>query len=58
MILRDFFSKHKCSQFKIIHQGGKENSKYAIGNLVMRKRNFSDHFPAEIGGYKTYLFSN
>lgn len=34
MILRDFFSKHKPTQFKILHQGGKENSKYAIGRLV------------------------
>lgn len=34
MILRDFFSKNKPTQFKVVHQGGKENSKYAIGNLV------------------------
>lgn len=34
MILRDFFSKHKPTQFKVLHQGGKENSKYAIGDLV------------------------
>jgi hypothetical protein len=40
MILRDFFSKHKPSQFKIIHQGGKENSKYAIGNLICGSESF------------------
>jgi len=34
MILRDFFSKHKPTQFKVLHQGGKENSKYAIGDLI------------------------
>jgi hypothetical protein len=34
MILRDFFAKHKPTQFKIIHQGGKEDSKYAIGRLT------------------------
>lgn len=33
IILRDFFSSNKPTQFKIIHQGGKENSSYAIGNL-------------------------
>jgi hypothetical protein len=40
MILRDFFSKHKPTQFKIIHQGGKENSKYAIGNLICGTESF------------------
>lgn len=34
MILRDFFSKHKPTQFSILHQGGKEDSKYAIGRLT------------------------
>jgi Domain of unknown function (DUF4783) len=34
MILRDFFTKNKPTQFKVLHQGGKENSKYAIGSLV------------------------
>jgi hypothetical protein len=33
MIMRDFFKQHPPTQFKILHQGGKDNSKYAIGNL-------------------------
>ena len=34
IILRDFFSDNPPSQFQIIHQGGKETSRYAIGSLV------------------------
>jgi hypothetical protein len=34
MIMRDFFKQHPPTQFKILHQGGKDNSKYAIGNLI------------------------
>jgi hypothetical protein len=34
IILRDFFSNNPPNQFQIIHQGGKETSKFAIGSLV------------------------
>ena len=40
IILRKFFSDNPPSQFKIIHQGGKENSKYAIGNLTSGTKSF------------------
>jgi hypothetical protein len=32
-IIRKFFSEHKPSAFKVIHEGGLENSRYAIGRL-------------------------
>lgn len=32
-IIRKFFSEHKPGAFRIIFEGGKENSRYAIGNL-------------------------
>ena len=32
-IIRKFFSEHKPETFKIIFEGGKENSRYAIGSL-------------------------
>jgi hypothetical protein len=32
-IIRKFFSEHKPRAFKIIFEGGKENSRYAIGSL-------------------------
>ncbi len=34
IILRNFFSENPPKQFQILHQGGKESSKYAIGSFV------------------------
>ncbi|MBN2523546.1 MAG: DUF4783 domain-containing protein [Bacteroidales bacterium] len=34
IILRDFFAKNPPKQFKILHEGGKESSKYAIGRYT------------------------
>ncbi|MBA7529672.1 hypothetical protein ES705_21870 [subsurface metagenome] len=34
IILRDFFAKNPPKQFKILHEGGKESSKYAIGRYI------------------------
>lgn len=32
-IMRDFFTKYAPQNFSVLHEGGKEGSKYAIGNL-------------------------
>lgn len=32
-IIRKFFTEHKPSAFRVIFEGGKENSRYAIGSL-------------------------
>jgi hypothetical protein len=32
-IIRKFFTEHKPKSFKVIFEGGKENSRYAIGSL-------------------------
>ena len=34
IILKEFFGKNIPSNFTVMHQGGKEGSKYVIGNLV------------------------
>lgn len=34
IILRNFFAENPPNQFQILHQGGKDDSKYAIGSLV------------------------
>ncbi len=34
IILSDFFSKNKPSKFSLLHNGGKDSSQYAIGQLV------------------------
>lgn len=33
LIIRDFFKNHPPTGFDILHKGGKESSRYAIGNL-------------------------
>jgi hypothetical protein len=33
LIIQDFFKKHPPQSFSILHKGGKETSRYAIGNL-------------------------
>ena len=40
LILKDFFSKHVPNSFDILHKGGKEGSRYAIGNLSTTNGNF------------------
>ncbi len=34
LIIKDFFKKHPPTSFDILHKGGKETSRYAIGNLT------------------------
>jgi hypothetical protein len=55
MILRDFFSKHKPTLFKIIHQGGKENSKYAIGTLVCGTESYRITFLLKLEGNNLFI---
>ena len=40
MILKDFFTQYPPAQFKILHQGGKESSKYAIGSLTSKGKTY------------------
>jgi hypothetical protein len=40
MIVKDFFAQNIPKEFKILHQGGKETSKYAIGSLLSGSNNF------------------
>ena len=39
-IIRKFFSEHKPEAFKIIFEGGKESSRYAIGSLQTRNETY------------------
>jgi hypothetical protein len=43
-ILRKFFTDHHPASFNIIHEGGKETSRYAIGNLSTSSGNFRVSF--------------
>jgi len=44
MILKDFFSKHQPKSFSLLHQGGKTDAKYGIGNLVTAGESFRVYF--------------
>lgn len=44
MICKDFFTKYPPSNFKILFEGGKESSKYAIGSLSTPNGNFRVYF--------------
>lgn len=43
-IINDFFSKYPPHKFTIIHQGGKGDSNYAIGNLETQNGKFRVYF--------------
>ena len=44
MILKDFFSKNPPRKFSLLHQGGKAESKYGIGNLVTSEHTYRVYF--------------
>ena len=39
-IIRKFFSDHKPETFKVIFEGGKESSRYAIGSMQTRNETY------------------
>jgi len=44
MILKDFFSKNPPRKFSLLHQGGKSESKYGIGDLETANDSFRVYF--------------
>lgn len=44
LIVKDFFSKNTPAEFSILHQGGKETAKYAIGSLKTNNGNYRIYF--------------
>ncbi len=43
-ILKDFFSRYRCREFVIRHQGAKGDAQYAIANLETDKGRFRVYF--------------
>ncbi|WP_423129346.1 DUF4783 domain-containing protein [Gaoshiqia sp. Z1-71] len=54
-IVSNFFSNYKAQGFSVIHQGGKEGSKYAIGNLSTNKGTFRVYFLLKNDGGRAYI---
>lgn len=43
-IMKQFFAEHRPMSFKIIFEGGKETSRYAIGNLTTETNTYRIYF--------------
>ena len=55
LILKDFFSKNTPSAFDVLHKGGKEGSRYAIGNLTTSNGNFRITILVKIKDSQPYI---
>ena len=55
LILKDFFKKNTPQSFKIIHEGGKSESKYAIGTLATSQANFRITILFKLNNGKPYI---
>ncbi len=55
IILRNFFSENPPKSFRILHQGGKETSKYAIGSLTSGTQKYRVTFLLKIVNSKVYI---
>lgn len=48
LILKDFFSKNQPTDFSVLHQGGKEGARYAVGEIKTNNGNFRVFFLLKI----------
>ncbi|MBN2486908.1 MAG: DUF4783 domain-containing protein [Bacteroidales bacterium] len=55
IILKDFFRKNAPQSFTIIHEGGKTESKYAIGKLKTTGGNYRVTILLKQSGNKIYI---
>ena len=54
-IVAEFFKANKPKQFSIIHQGGKEGARYAIGSLVTNTGTFRVYFLLKTKDNNSYI---
>lgn len=54
-IVSNFFNSFTPESFNVIHQGGKEGSKYVIGNLKTNNGNFRIYFLLKDSNGKDYI---
>lgn len=55
IILRDFFIKNPPRQFVILHEGGKESSKYAIGKYTSKSKTYRITFLLKTINSKVFI---
>ena len=54
-IVAEFFKSNKPKQFSIIHQGGKEDARYAIGSLTTANGTFRVYFLLKNRNNNSYI---
>lgn len=54
-IVAEFFKSNKPKQFSIIHQGGKEDARYAIGSLTTASGTFRVYFLLKNRNNNSYI---
>lgn len=54
-IVAEFFKANKPKQFSIIHQGGKDDARYAIGSLTTNTGIFRVYFLLKTKDNKSYI---
>lgn len=54
-IVGKFFSNNTPESFNVIHQGGKENAKYVIGNLKTNNGSFRIYFLLKTNNDTNYI---
>lgn len=54
-IVAEFFKSNKPRQFSIIHQGGKEDARYAIGSLTTATGTFRVYFLLKSKNNNSYI---
>lgn len=54
-IVAEFFKSNKPKQFSIIHQGGKDGARYAIGNLATNTGTFRVYFLLKNKNNNSYI---
>lgn len=54
-IVAEFFKSNKPKQFTIIHQGGKEGARYAIGSLITNTGTFRVYFLLKTKNSNSYI---
>jgi acetylglutamate synthase len=54
-ILKQFFNTNRPKKFNVLHQGGSENAKYAIGTLITTRGKYRLHFLVKIKNNKALI---
>jgi len=55
LVLEEFFKNYPCNSFKIIHQGNRQNSAFAIGKYSTDNKTYRFYFLTKIKEEKTYI---